>query len=204
VASGRLMPMDSVAAIIVAAGSSSRLGQPKQLLMSDGERMLQRVVRMAKEAGASPVLVVLGAHREQIESHVDLSAVRIVLNPGWEEGMGTSIRAGLQALEEQAPKPSGVLLMVCDQPALTAEHLGRMLDAFRQDPQTTIASVYAYRRGVPAIFPQRAFADLLALRGDQGARGLLLEAGRTVTEITLESGELDIDLPADLNHLSSS
>jgi molybdenum cofactor cytidylyltransferase len=198
------MPVDAVAAIIIAAGSSRRMGQPKQLLLLDGETLLQRAVRVAEEAGASPVLVVLGAHREQIESHVDRSALRIVLNPSWEGGMGTSIRAGLQALEGQAPDTSGVLLMVCDQPAVTAEHLGRMLDAFRQDPTTTIASIYANRRGVPAIFPQPAFTDLLGLRGDQGARGLLLDADRTVTEIKLERGELDIDLPEDLTHLHSS
>jgi len=196
--------MNEVAAIIIAAGSSSRLGQPKQLLIFEGETLLQRAIRIASEAGASPVLVVLGAHREQIESHVDLSAVRHVHNPSWEEGMGSSIRAGLQALKEQEPDTAGVLLMVCDQPAVTAEHLGQMFDAFRQDPTTTIASVYAKRRGLPAIFPQQAFAHLLALRGDQGARGLLLDMHRTVTEIPLERGELDIDRPEDLTGLRSS
>lgn len=198
------MPVDQVAAIIIAAGSSSRLGQPKQLLVLKGETLLQRAIRVAKEAGASPVVVVLGAHREQIESQVDHSAVRIVHNLRWEEGMGTSIRAGLHALEEQAPNAAGVLLMVCDQPAVTSEHLIRMLDAFRQHPAATIASVYASRRGVPAIFPQQAFVDLLALRGDRGARGLLLGRDRTVTEIPLEGGEMDIDRPEDLARLSGS
>jgi molybdenum cofactor cytidylyltransferase len=198
------MPMNEVPAIIIAAGSSSRLGQPKQLLVLDGETLLQRAIRVAKEAGASPVLGVLGSHREQIESQVDLSEVSAVLNPAWEQGMATSIRAGVQALEQQAPKPGGLLLMVCDQPSVTAEHLGRMLHAFRQDPTRTIASVYAARRGVPAIFPQFAFPDLLALRGDRGARGLLLNPNRSVTEIPLEHGEFDIDRPEDLARLSSS
>ena len=93
------MPMKRVAAIIIAAGSSSRLGQPKQLLALDGEMLLQRTVRIAREAGAAPVLVVLGAHREEIEARVDLSGTSIVLNRDWEEGMASSIRAGVEALD---------------------------------------------------------------------------------------------------------
>ena len=196
--------MNTVGAIIIAAGSSSRLGQPKQLLIFEGETLLQRAVRIANESGTSPVLVVLGAHRAQIQSQMEGSRASIVANPDWEGGMASSIREGVRALEAEAPGTGGALLMICDQPAVSAEHLGRMLVAFQQNPFSAIASVYAGKRGIPAIFPRGAFADLLALQGDQGARGLLLNPSRMVIEIPLENGELDIDRPEDLAHLRTS
>src|SRR5579862_6957553 len=134
----RLRSMERVAAIIVAAGSSSRLGQPKQLLIIDGQTMLQRAIRFAHGAGASPVVVVLGAHRETIERNVDLGAAKIVVNKTWKEGIGGSIRVGVAAAENEASRPVGALLMICDQPRVTAEHLSRMMVAFRQQPESVI------------------------------------------------------------------
>jgi molybdenum cofactor cytidylyltransferase len=194
--------MRSIAAIIVAAGSSSRLGQPKQLLSIDGEPMLQRAVRIAREAGASPVFVVLGAHRELIASHIDLTSATIVTKNDWQEGLASSIRAGVRAVEQQAPDALGLLLTVCDQPRVTAEHLRSMIDAFAMRSESeAIASVYAGTRGIPAVFPWRASGDLCALRGDKGARGLLAKAPWPVIEIPLEGGEIDIDRPEDLAEL---
>jgi CTP:molybdopterin cytidylyltransferase MocA len=190
--------MKRVAAIIAAAGSSSRLGQPKQLLMVEGEPMLQRAVRFAHEAAASPVFVVIGAHREQIESGVDFATAKIIVNDEWEEGLASSIRAGMEAVKTHAPDATGVLLMVCDQPRVTGEHLRRMIGHFRESPEEAVASVYAGGRGTPAIFPRAAFGDLSALRGDKGARGLLSRATWPVTEIVLEGGEIDVDRPEDL------
>lgn len=196
------MAMKSVAAIIVAAGSSSRLGQPKQMLPIDGEPMLQRAIRIAHEAGASPVFVVLGAHRELIQNRLDLANASIVINDGWREGLASSVRAGVRAAGQQAPEASGLLLMVCDQPRVTAEHLRRMIDAFASQPESTaIASVYAGTRGIPAIFPRSAASELCALQGDKGARGLLAQPRRSVFEITLEGGEVDIDRAEDLTAL---
>ena len=197
------MPVNSVAAVIIAAGKSSRLGQSKQLLVLEGETLLQRAIRIAHEAGAKPVLVVLGAHREEIEARVDFAGSNIVVNPNWEEGMASSIRAGVEELAEE-PGCSGVLLMICDQPRVTPEHLGRMIDASRQSETSAVASVYAGKRGIPAIFPRQAFAELLALRGDKGASRLLSEPDREVIEISLDGGEVDIDRPEDLSHLRAS
>ncbi|MBS1802056.1 MAG: nucleotidyltransferase family protein [Acidobacteria bacterium] len=194
------MPTPSVPAVIIAAGSSSRLGQPKQLLVFKGETLLQRAIRIAHEAGAAPIFVVLGAHHSQIESGLDPSAI-VVTNPEWQQGMATSIRAGIHALDIKEPQPAGVLLLLCDQPAVTPDHLRRMLTAFQRDPVTAVASVYAGRRGIPALFPRNAFPDLLGLRGDHGARGLLADPERAVIEVPLENGELDIDRPEDLAHL---
>ena len=194
------MPM-SVAAIIVAAGASSRLGQPKQLVLVEGEPLLLRAIRCAQEAGARPVRVVLGAHRERIEKAVAFGDAMVIANSEWEEGVASSIRAGVGA-EDAGTEAAGVLLMTCDQPRITAKHLREMIEAFdAQARAVLIASIYAGARGTPAIFPRVMFADLLALRGDKGARGLLATALLPVVEIQLEGGEVDIDRPEDLAEL---
>lgn len=192
----------SVAAIIVAAGASSRLGQPKQLVLVDGEPLLQRAVRCAREAGAMPVIVVLGAHRERIGKAVAFGDATMIENAEWEEGLASSIRVGVKAAESRATGAAGVLLMTCDQPRVTAKHLLVMIEAFEAQAGTVmIASMYAGVRGTPAIFPRAMFADLLALRGDRGARGLLAKASLSVVDVQLEGGEVDIDRPEDLAKL---
>lgn len=195
------MPMAHVAAVILAAGSSSRLGQPKQLITKDGEPLLRRSIRLAHEAGVSPIFVVLGAHREIIQARTDFTGAQIVVNEEWEEGIASSIRTGVAAVEDHGPECCGVLLMTCDQPELSAEHLRLMANLFQQADDAGVASVYGGTRGIPAIFPRQAFADLMNLRGDRGARGLLLEAPWKVVEIRLEGGEIDLDRPEDLARL---
>jgi molybdenum cofactor cytidylyltransferase len=195
------MPMP-VAAIIIAAGASTRLGQPKQLIMVDGEPMLQRAIRRAQQAGASPVFIVLGAHREVIQNAIDFRAAKIVVNNDWEEGMASSIRAGVVAVRSEAPTAEGVLLMTCDQPHVSAEHLGCLIGmSYAQSAPTAIASFYGGIRGVPAIFPRQALRDLLALRGNKGARSLLEMPPWPVISIALACGEVDIDRPEDLAQL---
>jgi CTP:molybdopterin cytidylyltransferase MocA len=192
------MPM-SVAAIIVAAGSSSRLGQPKQLLIVDDEPMLQRAIRIAGEAGAAPLFVVLGANREAIERALNFGSAIVVVNRAWNKGIASSIRAGVRAVEAEAPGIEGVLLLSCDQPRVTREHLRRMIETFaEQTVPTAIASAYAGVRGVPAVFPRQEFPNLLKLQGDRGARRLLVDQSRQVIELPLEGGEIDIDRPEDL------
>lgn len=198
----RKMVRMPVAAIIVAAGSSSRLGQPKQLLMMDGEPMLQRVIRFALTAGVAPVLVVLGANQDAIRSSVDFGAAMVVDNADWKEGLASSIRAGLQALEKVASSDSGVLLMGCDQPRVTAPHLRQLIETFAaQASSTVIASAYAGVQGIPAVFPREAVPDLLALRGDRGARALLGQPPWPLVSLPLDGGEIDIDRPEDLANL---
>jgi molybdenum cofactor cytidylyltransferase len=190
----------SIAAIIVAAGASSRLGQPKQLVMVDGQPLLQRTVRCAREAGAEPVFVVLGAYSDVIEKAIDFGTAKIVRNHDWEEGLASSIRAGVTAVNART-EAAGVLLMTCDQPRMTATHLRKMIKVFDTRLQTVIASVYGGTRGVPVLFPRVLFPDLLALRGDKGARGLLATASLPVVEVQFEGGEVDIDRPEDLMEL---
>ncbi|HEY4382234.1 MAG TPA: nucleotidyltransferase family protein [Acidobacteriaceae bacterium] len=174
------------AAILLAAGASTRLGEPKQLAMLGSETLLERSVRVAREAGFVPVVVVLGAAAEQIRERCDFGGAAVVVNEAWEEGMASSIRAGLRAVPAAVV---GALVMTCDQPAVTAEHLRALASAGE-----VTASTYAGRRGVPAYFPAALFRELVELRGDAGARELLLAAAT----VELAGGELDVDTAADL------
>lgn len=192
----------SIAAIIVAAGKSSRLGQPKQLIVMDGEPLLQRAIRCASEASASPVFVVLGAHREMIENSIDFGVAKIVENSAWEEGLASSVRAGVHAVQAEEPSAEGLLLMTCDQPRVTADHLHRLIMmSYAQSAPTAIASTYAGIRGIPAIFPRQAIGDLLGLRGDTGARALLARPPWPLISVSFAGGDVDIDLPEDLAQL---
>ena len=199
----KLIPMP-VAAILLAAGASLRLGQPKQLLELDGEPLVERALRLASEAGAAPLIAVLGAHPEKVWAAVRTRGVLPVLNAAWNQGIASSIHAGLQAAEGLGGAISGAMILTCDQPQLTAEHLRTLLESFDQQPSPCcIASSYAGIRGIPAVFPRSAFADLYALRGDQGARALFRDPTRAVIAVSFPGGEVDIDLPSDLVKLAS-
>jgi molybdenum cofactor cytidylyltransferase len=178
----------NVAAIILAAGASTRLGEPKQLVTLGDERLLERAVRVAREAGCAPIVVVLGASAASILAECRLGNANVVMNPDWGEGMAASIRCGVRSLDEDC---GAAILMTCDQPAVTAGHLRQLIAGCIDKP---VASSYAGRLGVPACFPAGYFGELLWLTGDEGARRLL-ESALTVD---LAGGELDIDTPLTL------
>jgi CTP:molybdopterin cytidylyltransferase MocA len=189
-------------AIILAAGASRRLGRPKQLVEFQGEALLERAVRIASEAGAKPVMTVLGANFELICAAIPQGDSVRVLNDRWESGIAGSIHAGLHALDSITPKAAGALLMTCDQPRLTAAHLRALLEVFNaQSEPAIVASSYAGATGIPAIFPRELFGELRKLLGDTGARALLAKASCPVIAIELEGGEVDIDLPEDIAQL---
>jgi CTP:molybdopterin cytidylyltransferase MocA len=177
-----------IAAVVLAGGASTRLGEPKQLIRIAGETLIDRAIRTAREAGCAPVVVVLGAASEAIREQCELSDAVVVLNDTWEEGMASSIRVGMAAVHGA----EGVVLMTCDQPAVTADHL-RKLAATGE----VMASAYAGRRGVPAYFPASSFPALMQLTGDAGARELL----RHAATVELAGGELDVDTVADRNEV---
>ncbi len=193
-------------AILLAAGASTRLGQPKQLLRVPafgGETLLDHAVALARASGAAPIFVVLGAHAEEIILECELLDCILIRNETWVEGMASSLRVGIAAVLEYAPAASGAMVLVCDQPGLSAEHLVRLFDANKVDGNRIAASRYAGRIGVPAIFPRGLFPALLELQGDQGARGLLQQPGAAVYAIDFSGGELDLDSPEDVERLQS-
>jgi molybdenum cofactor cytidylyltransferase len=181
-----------VAGIVLAAGSSRRLGEPKQLVFLGGETLLERAARVAREAGLDPVYIVFGVAVSGGHG-VDFGVGKMgsctpLLNEGAAEGMASSIRVGVEAAAEAGV--DGVVVMACDQPAVTAGHLWELMAGGGE----VVASEYAGRRGVPAYFPASAFAALMELRGDVGARELL----RGARGVELPGGELDVDTPEEL------
>ena len=189
----------TIPAIILAAGASRRLGQPKQLVCIGDETLLGRTVRVAMESDVGPVFVVLGAHRERIADEVDLTGVHAVFNPDWERGIASSIGAGIVALQQELPDATAALLMVCDQPRLTAAHLRELTAVFDAGAGPAIvASAYAGIAGIPAIFPASEFEALLDLRGDEGARRVMRNPRCLLETVSFDGGEVDVDTLADL------
>lgn len=181
----------SIAGIVLAAGLSRRLGRPKQTIVLGGETLVERTARVALAAGLSPVLAVLNPLFTLPLGHIE--AVEVVLNGEADEGMASSIRAGLQRL--QSERVDGTILMTCDQIAITPAHL-RALCA---QPDRITGSRYQGTVAVPAYFPSSAFDALLQLRGDKGARDLL----RAARAVATDDLALDIDTEDDLKRAQS-
>jgi molybdenum cofactor cytidylyltransferase len=192
----------SIPAVILAAGASRRLGQPKQLVALGDEVLIEHAIRLAMEAGATPIIAVLGAHFDLIRSSSSLKDAIEVFNAQWEQGIASSIHAGIHSLDEFAQTAAGVLVLGCDQPRLTAAHLRALIETFAaQSEPMIVASTYAGVQGVPAVFPRCVFNELLALQGDRGARALLVRPPRPLIALPFEGGEVDIDEPGDLAQL---
>ena len=190
---------NSVAAVILAAGASSRLGRPKQLLTLDGRSLLRRTVEAATYAGCLPVLVVLGAHAEQLAGEVeDRADVQTVVNPRWAEGMGTSLAAGVAALEAAAPTVRAVVVLLCDQPYVSAEVVRALVETFFVSGKAIVASEYGDVRGAPCLFARSLFPELAALTGDVGARKIIArQAAHHVAVVPFAGGQEDVDTPND-------
>ena len=190
-----------IAAVVLAAGESSRLGRPKQLVEFRGRSLIRGAVEAAREAGCSPVVVVLGAKAETVRREIDPLEVRAVVNEGWREGMGGSVRAGITELVGGGNGIEAAVLMVCDQPRLSAEVLRGLIEAYlgREDRTATMAAcAYAGTLGVPALFARGEFDRLLALQGDRGARDLLRARPGRVVRVSWPEGIRDVDSSGDL------
>ena len=179
-----------IAGIVLAAGASRRLGEAKQGVRLGSETLLERAVRVAVAAGLEPVLVVVSAGLVVENCLARVEGFQVVVNEAAEEGMASSIRVGVGAVCAGEEGAEGVVVMACDQPAVTAEHLRELMAGGEE----IVASGYAGRRGVPAYFPARVFGELMELRGDVGARELL----RGARCVALVGGELDVDTVEEL------
>jgi len=194
-------PDAGTAAIVLAAGASTRLGQAKQLIEIEGESLLRRTARLALEAGCAPVFVVLGFEAERLRAELAGLGATAVIHEHWAEGMGSSLRRGMEMLRAAEARAAGVLLLVCDQPGLAVEHLQRLLAEQGADENRIAASEYAGRTGVPAVFGRGFFAELLAIEGDRGAREVMRQHTQAVSAIPWPEGAMDLDRPEDLERL---
>jgi len=188
----------NVSAIILAAGNSSRLGTPKQLILRNGQSLLRRAAETACASRASEVAIVLGFDASRMREELHGLPIRIVENPRWQSGVSTSIIAALEALPANC---QGAMFMVCDQPGLNTAHLDSLISAFSHTGRSAVASGYANTIGVPALFDRTLLPELLQLTGDRGAKEVLMRHAGELFIVSWPGGALDIDSEADLSLL---
>ena len=194
--------INNTGVIILAAGESSRLGFPKQLLIYSGATLLQHSIEVAQLSDASSVIVVLGANADLINDELKASTVKIVINSQWKEGMASTIRYGLQTLLELNPETNAVIFMVADQPFVTADLLNNLMDVNRKEQRSIVACKYGTTFGTPVLFDKRFFPELMELTGDVGAKSLVRKHMGEAAFVFFQNGNIDIDTKEDYENLS--
>ena len=191
-----------LAIIILAAGPSSRMGQPKQQLLIDGKSLLIRTVETALQSDVGKVIVVLGASEEVHRELLKEVPVETIFNPNWQAGMGSSLKAGLSHAFSINPRTEAIIVMVCDQPLLQSSHIKSLIEKYRKTNALIVASVYSNTTGVPALFDQKIFGKILELDDEQGAKKIIQQ--HEVETINFPEGAIDLDTPEEYNNFVQS
>jgi molybdenum cofactor cytidylyltransferase len=177
------------------------MGSPKQALQFRGESLLRRAALAALGAGCCPVIVVTGANAELSRRELDGLDVREVLNTLWETGMASSIRAGVEGLVSAAAEVDAAVLLLCDQPHVTADVISGLVAAHRATGSHVVASTYGGSFGVPALFGRTIFAELTRLEGRSGAKQVIKKYASEAHFLPFYGGEVDVDTPDDFSRL---
>jgi len=193
----------STAIIVLAAGASTRMGRPKQLLTYQGRTLLRNAAEMAAASLCRPIIVVLGAYADQLQSEIDGLPLQQVVNERWTEGMGYSISAGMEALKhcDREGAAKAVVLTLCDQPFVTASVINNLVTVFCSTGIGIVASEYGGTVGVPALFGHEYFADLAALSGAVGAKQIIAAHTSDVVRVPFSQGATDVDTTEDYRQL---
>lgn len=189
------MSEPAIHVLVLAAGASTRFGSPKQLARIGDRPLLPLCVTRAVQVAGHAVTVVLGANAADIAPALRHSSVAIAINRQWREGLASSIRTGLATVPGNA---DGLLIMLADQPDVSHDDLGRLVAAWRAQPDSIAAASFSGQLGAPAVFPRWCFSDLMQLQGDRGARALLQRHLSRVQRVSMPSAAIDIDTPEDL------
>lgn len=187
--------------IILAAGPSSRLGKPKQLLAYHNKSLLRHVTEEAIHSETGPVIVVVGANTTAVAAELRGADTLITVNAGWTEGMAASIRHGLAEMLKILPDLDTAILAVCDQPFVEASLFRQLLAQATATGKGIVASAYEETQGTPVLFDKKYFPTLLELQGQQGAKKLLVQHPEDVASIPFPNGQIDIDTPEDYQSL---
>jgi len=187
----------TIATLLLAAGASRRMGQPKQLLKINAtQTLIESTINSLQAVSCPQKVIVLGANAALIKQTIDGCGMTFVHNPNWEKGMGTSLQCGLQFLLEQQPNLEAALLSVCDQPYLTTELLLQLVTTYQTTQAPIIAAKYGNNKlGVPALLHKRFFPPLLALEADRGARKIIQQNRHLVATVSFPKGAIDLDTP---------
>jgi molybdenum cofactor cytidylyltransferase len=186
---------------VLAAGGSARLAKPKQFAIFRGETLVRRIVAAANEAECAPIVVVVGRDAAQITSELAGLPVSIAVHQHWSNGLGSSIAVGLKHARGIAANLDAAILLTCDQPFVNAAALRQLIQLYLQNEKPIVASAYAKTLGIPALFDRSCFGDLLQLRGDSGAKGIILARLHDVTPFDFPAAAIDIDTAADYEKL---
>ena len=192
----------NVGAVVLAAGSSSRMGRPKQTLQFQGVSLLRRAAIAALDATCRPVVVVMGSHAEMSRRELEQLDVHEAFNPEWETGMGSSVRAGIEALISIDADVAAAVLLLCDQPHVTSTVVFSLLAAHHTTGRPIIASAYGESFGVPALFSRTLFAELTQLAGSSGAKEIIKRHASEAHFLPFPEGEVDVDTPDDFSSLT--
>jgi molybdenum cofactor cytidylyltransferase len=192
---------DKIGGILLAAGGSSRLGRPKQLISFGGRTLIRQAAETLIGSACDPVVVVLGAEFELSRAEIAGLGLHICVNGDWQTGMSSSIRAGLAEITRIEPELAAVVITLCDQPRVTSANIDRLVAAFRTSRPPIVAAEYGGTAGVPALFSRELFPDLLRLEGDKGARQIIRGNPDRIRTIPIEAAAADIDTSEDLSAL---
>jgi molybdenum cofactor cytidylyltransferase len=192
-----------VGAIILAAGDSTRMGRPKQLLKFEGTTLLRRAASSAIEADCDPVIVVTGAAFENVRGELGGLDVHEIFNTEWQTGMASSIKVGIDEISRIAHYVDAVVMMVCDQPHVTTEIIGRLINAYSSTTKSIVASKYGEDFGVPALFDKQHFEELTELEGDRGAKMIIKKHIADAEFVDFPEGVIDVDTADDFRQLTS-
>jgi molybdenum cofactor cytidylyltransferase len=187
----------TIGIIILAAGSSTRMGQSKQLLSIEGEPLILRSVKAAIETQLKKIVVVLGSREEQHRAVIQNMPLDIIYNKAWQKGMGSSIKAGLDKLLTNNILCEAVIILVCDQPLLTTRHIQLLIEKYQHSKKPIVASRYSESDGVPALFSKHYFPVLLAMDDRFGAKKIIQEYQADVETILFPEGQIDLDTMED-------
>lgn len=193
--------MLNIGLIILAAGKASRMGKPKQLLIYQGSSLISHAVKIGLNSTCKPVLVVLGAYAEQIKPEINKLPIKIVENPLWETGMSSSIRVGITAIKESNSKLDGVIIALADQPLIDVKVFNKLIQSYQETKNIIIACAYDGVVGVPALFNNILFSELINLEGDKGAKALMRKYRDEVLSIEIPEAAIDIDTEDDYEKL---
>jgi molybdenum cofactor cytidylyltransferase len=189
---------ETTAAVILAAGQSRRMGEAKQLLELAGQSLLRRAVSTALSSSCRPVIVVLGAYADQLQRELAGLDASVVENSAWIDGIGTSVRCGIEAARRERAVDSAIL-MLCDQPLVTAQLIDLLVATHRNSGAPIVACEYAGTVGVPALFTRALFDELVALSPDAGAKQVIARHGEEVVPVPFPAAAFDVDTPEDLS-----
>ncbi|WAC12364.1 nucleotidyltransferase family protein [Dyadobacter pollutisoli] len=195
--------LSAYAIIILAAGNSSRLGEPKQLLKYQNKTLIRHITEAAAETVGSNVIVVTGSNAELIQNEIDGLSFQLAHNADWQEGMASSIVTGVSKLITLNPQCQGAVIAVSDQPFVTSSLFRDLIQSNIQNGSGIVASSYDQTVGTPVFFSSSYFPQLLQLTGVEGAKKLIKRFESDVTTISFPLGSIDIDTQEDYGNLLS-